>query len=138
MSAKALMDIGMEGYAIGGLAVGEPKHKMVKIIAQLNPLLPRTKPRYLMGVGTPLDILYGIETASTCSTASCPRETQETAPFTPTTAKSISKERNLRKTKARLTSIATVIPAEHSAKPIYGTFTPVRKFCLSGSIPCII
>ncbi|MFG6360201.1 tRNA guanosine(34) transglycosylase Tgt [Taurinivorans muris] len=61
MSAKALMDIGMEGYAIGGLAVGEPKHKMVKIIAQLNPLLPRTKPRYLMGVGTPLDILYGIE-----------------------------------------------------------------------------
>lgn len=61
MSAKSLMEIGMEGYAIGGLAVGEPKHKMVKIIDQLNPILPQEKPRYLMGVGTPLDILYGIE-----------------------------------------------------------------------------
>ena len=61
MSAKSLMEIGMEGYAIGGLAVGEPKHKMVKIIKELNPILPQTKPRYLMGVGTPLDILYGIE-----------------------------------------------------------------------------
>lgn len=61
MSAKSLMEIGMEGYAIGGLAVGEPKHKMVKIIQQLHPILPQTKPRYLMGVGTPLDILYGIE-----------------------------------------------------------------------------
>lgn len=61
MSAKSLMEIGMEGYAIGGLAVGEPKHKMVKIIDQLNPILPQDKPRYLMGVGTPLDILYGIE-----------------------------------------------------------------------------
>ncbi len=61
MSAKSLMEIGMEGYAIGGLAVGEPKHKMVKIISGLNPILPAAKPRYLMGVGTPLDILYGIE-----------------------------------------------------------------------------
>lgn len=61
MSAKSLMEIGMEGYAIGGLAVGEPKHKMVQIIDQLNPLLPQDKPRYLMGVGTPLDILHGIE-----------------------------------------------------------------------------
>ena len=61
MNAKSLMEIGMEGYAIGGLAVGEPKHKMVKIIQQLHPILPAAKPRYLMGVGTPLDILYGIE-----------------------------------------------------------------------------
>lgn len=60
-SAKSLMEIGMEGYAIGGLAVGEPKHKMIKIIQGLHPILPQTKPRYLMGVGTPLDILYGIE-----------------------------------------------------------------------------
>ncbi len=61
MSAKALIEIGMEGYAIGGLAVGEPKHIMVKTIKHLEPILPRDKPRYLMGVGTPLDILYGIE-----------------------------------------------------------------------------
>ena len=61
MSTKSLMEIGMEGYAIGGLAVGEPKHIMVKTIKHLNPILPTEKPRYLMGVGTPLDILYGIE-----------------------------------------------------------------------------
>ena len=61
MSARALMDIGFEGYAIGGLAVGEPKHIMLRCLRQLHPILPGTKPRYLMGVGTPLDILHGIE-----------------------------------------------------------------------------
>ena len=61
MSARALMDIGFEGYAIGGLAVGEPKHIMLRCLRQLHPILPGEKPRYLMGVGTPLDILHGIE-----------------------------------------------------------------------------
>lgn len=61
-SARALMDIGFEGYAIGGLAVGEPKHVMMRCLRQLHPILPTDKPRYLMGVGTPLDILHGIET----------------------------------------------------------------------------
>ena len=60
-SARHLMDIGFEGYAIGGLAVGEPKHLMVHCLEKLNPVLPQDKPRYLMGVGTPLDILHGIE-----------------------------------------------------------------------------
>ncbi len=61
MSARLLMDIGFEGYAIGGLAVGEPKKAMVGCINRLDGILPAGKPRYLMGVGTPLDILYGIE-----------------------------------------------------------------------------
>lgn len=60
-SARALMDIGFEGYAIGGLAVGEPKHVMLRCLRQLDPILPHARPRYLMGVGTPLDILHGIE-----------------------------------------------------------------------------
>lgn len=60
-SARGLMDIGFEGYAIGGLAVGEPKHIMLRCLRQLEPILPRNKPRYLMGVGTPLDILHAIE-----------------------------------------------------------------------------
>ena len=60
-SARSLMDIGFEGYAIGGLAVGEPKHVMLRCLRQLDPILPPDKPRYLMGVGTPLDILHGIE-----------------------------------------------------------------------------
>ena len=60
-SARALMDIGFEGYAIGGLAVGEPKHVMLRCLRRLDPILPQAKPRYLMGVGTPLDILHSIE-----------------------------------------------------------------------------
>ncbi|MCH5276655.1 MAG: tRNA guanosine(34) transglycosylase Tgt [Desulfovibrionaceae bacterium] len=60
-SARRLMDIGFEGYAIGGLAVGEPKHVMLRCLRQLDPILPHARPRYLMGVGTPLDILHSIE-----------------------------------------------------------------------------
>ncbi len=60
-SARQLMDIGFEGYSIGGLAVGEPKHLMMENLRVLDPVLPGDKPRYLMGVGTPLDILHGIE-----------------------------------------------------------------------------
>ena len=60
-SARQLMDIGFEGYAIGGLAVGEPKNLMMRALRALDPVQPQEKPRYLMGVGTPLDILHAIE-----------------------------------------------------------------------------
>ena len=59
-SAKALMDIGFEGYAIGGLSVGESKDDMHRITDVCCGVLPETKPRYLMGVGTPLDIIEGV------------------------------------------------------------------------------
>jgi queuine tRNA-ribosyltransferase len=48
------------GYAIGGLAVGEPKPLMYEIIEQAEPYLPEEKPRYLMGVGTPADLVEGV------------------------------------------------------------------------------
>lgn len=60
-SANALMEIGFEGYAIGGLSVGEPKEDMIRVTDHCCTLLPQDKPRYLMGVGTPLDILRAIE-----------------------------------------------------------------------------
>ncbi len=60
-SAKALTAIDFDGYAIGGLAVGEPQNVMFDMIATTTPLLPTDKPRYLMGVGTPLDILGAVE-----------------------------------------------------------------------------
>ncbi|MDR2685814.1 MAG: tRNA guanosine(34) transglycosylase Tgt [Rickettsiales bacterium] len=60
-SAVALMDIGFDGYAIGGLAVGEPQSVMFETIAKTAPLLPNDRPRYLMGVGTPVDILGAVE-----------------------------------------------------------------------------
>lgn len=60
-SARALTEIGFDGYAVGGLAVGEPQSVMFDMIATTTPLLPADKPRYLMGVGTPLDILGAVE-----------------------------------------------------------------------------
>ena len=59
-SAAALTDIGFEGYAIGGLAVGEGQARMFETLEFINPLLPDRRPRYLMGVGTPDDLLGGI------------------------------------------------------------------------------
>jgi len=59
-SARALVDIGFAGYAIGGLAVGEPQHVMLEMIEAVAPVLPADRPRYLMGVGTPGDILEAV------------------------------------------------------------------------------
>lgn len=60
-AAKRLRDLDRDGYAIGGLAVGEPAEKMYEMIEVVNDILPEDKPRYLMGVGTPWNILEGIE-----------------------------------------------------------------------------
>jgi queuine tRNA-ribosyltransferase len=59
-SAEALRALDLKGYAIGGLAVGEPQEVMLDMISTVNPHLPTEKPRYLMGVGTPDDILKSV------------------------------------------------------------------------------
>ena len=59
-SVAGLLDIGFHGYAIGGLSVGAPKEEMLRVLAHVAPRLPRAAPRYLMGVGTPEDLLDGI------------------------------------------------------------------------------
>ena len=59
-SLAGLEGIGFDGFAIGGLSVGEPKEDFVRILAHTAPKLPLHKPRYLMGVGTPEDIVYAI------------------------------------------------------------------------------
>ena len=60
ISVKGLTDIGFDGYAIGGLSVGEPKEEMIKILDHTTPLIPEDKPRYLMGVGKPEDLVEGV------------------------------------------------------------------------------
>ena len=60
-AAKYLRDLDRDGYAIGGLAVGEPTEEMYAMIEVVNDILPENKPRYLMGVGTPWNILEAIE-----------------------------------------------------------------------------
>jgi queuine tRNA-ribosyltransferase len=59
-SAQGLVEIGFHGYAIGGLAVGEPQAVMLAMIDETAPILPKDRPRYLMGVGTPEDILEAV------------------------------------------------------------------------------
>jgi queuine tRNA-ribosyltransferase len=59
-SAEALVNIGFNGYAIGGLAVGEPQADMLRTITATEPYLPTNQPRYLMGVGTPDDLIESI------------------------------------------------------------------------------
>ncbi len=59
-SLRGLMNIGFDGYAIGGLSVGEPKEDMMRILTHTAPQLPQDRPRYLMGVGTPEDIVDAV------------------------------------------------------------------------------
>ncbi len=57
MSAEEILEIGFDGYALGGLSVGEPKELMLQMVEETTPLIPQDHPRYLMGVGTPEDIV---------------------------------------------------------------------------------
>ena len=59
-SARSLVEIGFHGYAIGGLAVGEPQQVMLSVVSETAPALPAAQPRYLMGVGTPEDLLEAV------------------------------------------------------------------------------
>ena len=59
-SLSGLMDIGFDGYAIGGLSVGEPKEEMISVLDAIGDALPSLQPRYLMGVGTPADLLESV------------------------------------------------------------------------------
>lgn len=59
-SLQGLTKIGFDGYAIGGLSVGEPKADMMHVLEHLTPQMPKDKPRYLMGVGTPADIVEAV------------------------------------------------------------------------------
>ena len=59
-SLEGLVKIGFHGYAVGGLAVGEPKEERERMLEELDPHLPRDRPRYLMGVGTPEDLLDAV------------------------------------------------------------------------------
>ena len=59
-SLKGLVEIGFDGYAIGGLSVGEPKEDMIRVLEHLADTMPADRPRYLMGVGKPADLVEGV------------------------------------------------------------------------------
>ncbi len=60
-SLDQTVEIGFDGYALGGVSVGEPKHEMEKVVREITPLMPEDAPRYLMGVGTPTDLFWAVE-----------------------------------------------------------------------------
>ena len=60
-SASSLVEMDFDGYAIGGLSVGEPVDTMMDILAHTSPCMPQEKPRYLMGVGTPEDLVASVQ-----------------------------------------------------------------------------
>lgn len=78
-SARATTDIGFDGYAIGGLSVGEPKYDMIAMLSVMDRELPRTQPRYLMGVGTPVDFVIGVENGIDMFDCVLPTRTARTA-----------------------------------------------------------
>ena len=59
-SMSGLAEVGFDGYAVGGLAVGEPESERLAVLEALAPAMPRTRPRYLMGVGTPQDLIRAV------------------------------------------------------------------------------
>jgi queuine tRNA-ribosyltransferase len=59
-NARSLVELGFHGYAVGGLAVGEPQEVMLRMVETVTPMLPADRPRYLMGVGTPEDLLEAV------------------------------------------------------------------------------
>ena len=82
-SARQLGELEFPGYAIGGLSVGEDLREMYATLDFTVPMLPTDKPRYLMGVGRPEDLVEGVRAVSTCSTASCRHVMAEMRPLSP-------------------------------------------------------
>jgi len=86
-SARVLAEMGFPGYAIGGLSVGESKADMLRILDYVVPLLPENKPRYLMGVGSPEDLIEGVARGIDMFATPAPRRilapSRRAAPVTP-------------------------------------------------------
>jgi queuine tRNA-ribosyltransferase len=75
LSAQSMVNLGFEGYAIGGVAVGEPHEEMIRAVSYAVPHLPETAPKHLLGVGTPYDIVQAVSLG--CDTFDCVIPTRE-------------------------------------------------------------
>ena len=108
--AKEIAKLPCDGYAIGGLAVGEPTETMYEILDAVVPYLPQDKPRYLMGVGTPWNIIEGVYRGVDffdCVTASC----------SPGRVSSTSRTKNISWTISRSIPTASALPAGTTPAP---------------------
>ena len=127
-SAGQITALGFDGFATGGLSVGEPKAMMLEMAELSVSFLPATKPRYLMGVGTPADLLAAIGMGYICSTACCPRATRAMAALSPARDGSRSSIRAISRTRVRWTNVADVVPVPPTAGPTSVIFIGPERF----------
>ena len=127
-SARALCELDFPGYAVGGLSVGETKAEMYSILDQVVPELPADRPRYLMGVGVPEDIVEGVRAVLISSTACCPPASHATAACSPARDASTCATRVTAPTRSPSNPAVTVTPVNTSAAPICATCSkPVKS-----------
>jgi tRNA-guanine family transglycosylase len=136
-SLAGLEEIGFDGFAIGGLSVGEPKHDMARILAHTTPRLPQNKPRYLMGVGTPEDLVAAVAAGIDMFDCVLPTRNARNGHFcSPATATCGSGMPNTRTTLDRLTKAARAIPAGTFRAPTCTTSTASARFSARSSAHC--
>ena len=114
-SARVISEMPFDGYAIGGLAVGESRAQREDCTATVTELLPRDRPRYLMGVGTTRDLLEAVHRGVECSTAFCRLLWRARAWLSPAWADAICGARPTGEWRAPSILRAGVIPAEHNS-----------------------
>ena len=113
--AKRISELDLDGYAIGGLAVGESHEEMYRILDAVVPHLPQNKPTYLMGVGTPANILEAVERGVDFFDCVYPPETDGMDIFTRIRERSICSTRNTRRICVRSKRAVSVRPAAATA-----------------------
>ncbi len=128
-SAKALADMDFPGYGIGGLSVGEPKPVMYEMLEEIEPYMPKHKPRYLMGVGSPDCLVEGVSAAWTCLTACWRRGSPATARFLPARAVWWCATPLMQETTNHWSRAVPVMPAAIFQEPISVTCSkPVKSW----------
>jgi queuine tRNA-ribosyltransferase len=120
-STREIVEIGFPGHAIGGLSVGEPKADMHAVLAHLDPILPADKPRYLMGVGTPEDILEGVARGVDMFDCVLPTRNARNGQLFTAPAASPSATPSTAPTRARWTRGAPATPAARCRAPTSAT-----------------
>ena len=136
-SVEGTVSIGFPGYAIGGLSVGEEKDLMYETLAYTAPLLPVEKPRYLMGVGTPEDLVYGVRCGvDNVRLRNADPETPATVPCLQRQVSSGSVTRSTAVILVRWIQNVPVIRVKISRGRISGTCMSKMRFWVHNYIPC--
>jgi queuine tRNA-ribosyltransferase len=134
-SAEAIATIGFPGYAIGGLSVGEPKELMMAMAARTLPLLPDDRPRYMMGVGTPEDLVELVALGADMFDCVMPtRNARNGQLFTPQGTINICNAR-FREDEGRWIRLAAATPAATTVWLTFGTCTRHARSWPIGSTP---